>query len=137
MEALLWRSLGFREDVLKIREPKLCSSRFDDNLEGIVNSSRWKCVADACQETGSRYEIRESLQGVANLPQAYARLPTAAYLVTSQAIPYMFPMALHLKEPVEVDKDRPGLDKGHLCLSLYLLVSSEKSKESQSDRKPC
>lgn len=57
--------------------------------------------------------------------------------MTSQAIPYMFPMALHLKEPAEVDKDRPGLDKGHLCLSLYLLVSSENTKESQSNRKPC
>lgn len=46
-------------------------------------------------------------------------------------------MASRLKEPVEVDKDRPGLDKEHLCLSLYLLVLSEKGKESRPNRKPC
>lgn len=46
-------------------------------------------------------------------------------------------MALHLKGPVDVDKDRPGLDKGYLCLSLYLLVLSEKGKESLSGGKPC
>lgn len=71
-DVLLRQSLGFREDVLKIREPNLCSSRCDDNLEGTVNSSRCKCFAAACQEMESRYE--ESLQGVANLPQAFARL---------------------------------------------------------------
>lgn len=118
------------------REPRLCSRRFDDDLEGKFNSSGRKSIAVAWQETGSRLEVRGSLQGVASLPQAVARLPTAAYLLTSQVVPYMSPMALHLKEGVGVDKDRPGLDKEHLFPFLYLLVLSEKSKESWSNRKP-
>lgn len=63
---------------------------------------------------------------MANLPQSsICEVPYCSIPGDQQAIPHMFPMALHLKEPVEFDKDRLGLDKGHLCLSLYLLVSSK------------
>lgn len=102
-------------------------------MEGLINSSGCKTILVAWKELESRYSIRVSSrrgQAASSICEApYCGIPSDQ---PSHTLHSAHLMALPLKGPVDVDKDRLGLDKGYLCLSLYLLVLSEKGKESLS-----
>lgn len=106
-------------------------------MEGLLNSSGCKTILVAWKELRSRYKIRVSSRS-GQAASSICEAPSCGIPSDqpSHTMHSAYLMALHLKGPVDVDKDWPSLDKGHLCLSLYLLVLSEKGKENLSGGKP-